>query len=299
MSARFDLDWLRLRESADRRARSRALGRRFGAALRHRAGRAPARIVDLGAGSGANFRALAPLIPGDQEWHLVDNDAALLAAQAAEIAQWGRTHGYRVAHGRGIATLAGESGEWRALSFGGDIAQGLAALPLAGAHGLTCSALLDLVSAPWLEGLLARIGAAGLPFLAALTTDGRRAWTPAHAADAALAAAFARDHQSDKGFGPALGGGAPAALESALRRRGYGVESARSDWALGQDDAALLDLLAAGEAAVGVAAGIDAAAVAAWRQERTAAAAAAGGLRLAVGHLDILGLPPDAAPRPK
>ena len=63
------------------RARSRELARRFGAAVRARAGASTASIVDLGAGSGANFRALAPLIPGDQDWRLVDHDRALLSHQ--------------------------------------------------------------------------------------------------------------------------------------------------------------------------------------------------------------------------
>ena len=67
MSEGFGLDWLRLREPHDLRARSRALARQFGAAVRARAGNETASVVDLGAGSGANFRVLAPLISGDQD----------------------------------------------------------------------------------------------------------------------------------------------------------------------------------------------------------------------------------------
>ena len=68
-------DWLDLREPADRRARSAELARELAAALRP----GPVRILDVGCGSGATTRWLAPLLPGPQEWVLLDRDPALLA----------------------------------------------------------------------------------------------------------------------------------------------------------------------------------------------------------------------------
>ena len=123
MSEGFGLDWLRLREPHDLRARSRDLARQFGKAVRARAGNETAGIVDLGAGSGANFRALAPLIPGDQHWRLVDHDRALLAHQAAEIAQWARGQGWRVTHGSGVVTVATGRAQWRAHSVALDLSR--------------------------------------------------------------------------------------------------------------------------------------------------------------------------------
>ena len=72
----FDTDWLALRGPADARARNPALAARLGA---HFAGRGKLRVLDLGAGSGANLRATAGLIDASQHWVLADNDAALLA----------------------------------------------------------------------------------------------------------------------------------------------------------------------------------------------------------------------------
>ena len=37
------------------------------------------RVLDLGAGTGANLRATAPLIEAPQHWVLADNDVELLA----------------------------------------------------------------------------------------------------------------------------------------------------------------------------------------------------------------------------
>src|SRR6185312_14115446 len=67
--SKFSADWLALREPADRAARDRGLARRFAAALPPRP-----RIIDLGAGTGATARALAPFVAGT--WILVDRDAA-------------------------------------------------------------------------------------------------------------------------------------------------------------------------------------------------------------------------------
>jgi hypothetical protein len=288
MSEGFGLDWLRLREASDMRARSRTLARGFGAAVRRKAGDAPALLVDLGAGSGAGFRALAPLIPGDQEWRLVDHDAALLGHQAAEIAQWARGQGYRVTHGNGVVTVDTGSAHWRAHSVDRDLAAGLDALSLGSAQGVACAALLDLVSEPWLRALAARLASARVPFLAALSVDGRREWRPEHAEDARVAAAFARHQRGDKGFGAALGPDAPGAARAIFSERGYGVNAAPADWRLDARDDALVAALIDGDAEAASASDPAAAAeIAAWRADRHAARAA-GTLRLTVGHVDIL-----------
>jgi hypothetical protein len=288
VSGGFSLDWLRLREAPDMRARSRPLARRFAAAVRRRAGDGPALLVDLGAGSGSSFRALAPLIPGEQDWRLVENDPALLGFQAAEIAQWARGQGHPASLGSGLAVVTSGSAAWRAHSVAHDLATGLDGLPLSGAHGVTASALLDLVSAEWLARLALRLAAVNAPFLAALTVDGRRGWLPAHRDDALVDHLFVRHQRGDKGFGAALG---PTAAESAaalFRGHGYAVATVASDWRLEAGDDALLEILI--EGAADAAGDVDPDArgrLDRWREARHAARAA-GTLRLAVGHVDIL-----------
>jgi hypothetical protein len=292
VSEAFGLDWLRLREPHDLDARSRALARRFGAAVRACAGAETAALIDLGAGSGANFRALAPLIPGDQDWRLVDRDRELLAHQAAEIARWARGQGWRVAHGHGVVTVTTGESRWHAHGVELDLARDLSGSPLS-AHGVTCAALLDLVSAAWLDRLASRVAAARAPFLAALIVDGRRDWQPAHADDPATARAFARHQTSDKGFGPALGPAAAASAEALFRARGYRVTSVSGEWRLGAGDAAILAALIDGEAAA--AGEADPTLLAArWHGDRHAELRR-GRLRLAIGHVDILAEPDESA----
>lgn len=267
----FSAAWLRRREAFDAAARDAAaahldLAARLGA-LRPAPGE-PWRVIDLGCGTGANLRWLAPRLPGAQQWLLVDHDAGLLAH----------------AHGPAGADLAIVR---RRL----DLARDLEALPWAAAHLVTGSALLDLVGAAWLQRLVAAAVAAGPALLFALSVDGRHRWSPADPDDAAVGAWFAAHQRRDKGFGPALGPRAGPVLARALRAAGYRVHGARSDWQLAGPQAAplqraLIDGIAAAACEQAPAA---AATVRAW-QARRRAWVGRGSLR--VGHVDLLALPP-------
>jgi hypothetical protein len=247
--SRFEAEWLRLRESYDRAARSGTLAARFAAAV----GPAPD-LIDMGAGAGSNLRYLAPRLPASQRWLLVDRDAGLLAlAQAGPAAVR-----------RQILDLAYQ-------------------LPEEGSRtGVTGSALLDLASAAWLDRLARWCG--GVPVLMALTVDGRLVWQPEEPEDEAVRTCFFAHQRTDKGFGPALGPDAAHYLGERLEAEGQRVFLERSDWRLGPADAPLLGATLEGIIAVqGL--GIERWAGARRRQ------LASGGLRLTVGHVDLLALP--------
>src|SRR6185437_4082947 len=171
----FSLDWLRLRAPADRAARDVGLAQRFAAALR-RPGERSLRLVDLGSGTGANARALAPLIGGDQEWLLVDDDAALLEFCAAEHIAWAAREGWSIEKS-GDAVLVDASGaRWRFAARRIDIARELGAALAESPDGITFAALADLVSAGWIDDLAVEIERRRVPLLSALAADGRRHW---------------------------------------------------------------------------------------------------------------------------
>jgi len=252
----FTAEWLALREPADARARSAALV----AALVGRA----RRVVDLGAGTGANIRYLAPRLAGVREWLAVDRDERLLAAIGAPA-------------GAKLATLRL------------DLASRLADVSLAEGDLVTASALLDLVSAAWLGRLAARCAAARADVLFALTYDGRIEWLPPEDGDALVRGLVNRHQLGDKGFGPALGPGAADAAAAAFVPAGYEVHTARSDWALGPESAALQRALLDGWSAAALAVAPESgAALHAWRLRRRALVDA-GRSRVRVGHADLAG----------
>lgn len=248
----FSPEWLALRAPFDTQARDKKLTQRFVSALPP----SPL-IVDLGAGTGANALALAPLIP-QARFRLVDNDRALL-----DIAR---------------TRLEAETVE-------ADLTGVLTAL-LTDADAVTASALMDLASAPWFDALAALTAARRLPLLFTLNVDGRHALTPADSDDALVFGAFAHDQRRDKGFGPALGPEAPRYMQEHLTALGARVSLASSDWQIGPAGRALLSALVDGMAEAATrAAPAEAAAIAAWLKRRQAQS-----LSLTVGHQDLLAL---------
>jgi hypothetical protein len=289
----FSAAWLRLREAADRDARDEGLLRRLAAAL-PRPRERPLRLVDLGAGTGALFRALAPLIGRAHEWLLVEHDPGLIARQHDAIIAGARQTGRAASPIGDAVAVHGDEGLWRARSVELDLAEELDRLDALAGDALVSSALFDLVSAQWLDRLAAIVAARSIPLYAALLVNGRRSWTPPLEADTLVRAAFGRDQTTDKGFGPALGPAAPDFLMAALARSGFVCAAAASDWRVASGARDLLAAVAVGEAAAARAARPDAAAaIDAWEEQRLDLARR-GRLSLVVGHRDVLALPPGA-----
>ncbi len=271
----FDADWLALREPADRRARDGTLPERLWAACRRRGW---TRVVDLGSGTGANLRYLAPRLPPGQRWTLVDHDPR---------------HVDRLRRLHAPPEVDAVSAVARDLAADGPAV-------VEGAHVVTASALLDLVSEAWLAGLVRRCADAACGAYFALTYDGGVRWMTASAAgwrvdddpdDGLVLAAVNRHQRGDKGFGPALG---PAAAPLAARlfgEAGYRTRLAASGWRLEAAERRLADRLVDGWASAAAELRPDAADRAAAWAARRRAALARGSFRVTVGHRDLLALP--------
>jgi hypothetical protein len=153
------------------------------------------------------------------------------------------------------------------------------------------SALLDLVSADWLDRFVVETAARRLPVYAALTYDGRVSFTPADPLDGAVIAAVDRHQLTDKGFGPALGPYAAAEAIGRFEATDYQIVRGTSDWEFGPDDRDIQSQVLAGWAAAAVE--VDGPArsdVADWLSHRQAFVAA-GHSSMRVGHVDFFALP--------
>jgi len=284
----FSTEWLALREPFDAAARSGTLVADLCAHLPRGTAAAPLEVVDLGAGTGSNLRYLAPLLGGEQRWRLIDHDRALLDAALAATRAWAEARGAQVQHQHSALTV-------RAADFACEVhceqrdLRDIAGVNLPARSLVTAAALLDLVSAKWLEALARRATAALAPICFVLTYDGRCVCTPGDPEDAAVLALFNRHQRGDKGFGPALGAHAASAAVSAFARRDYHLSVRPSDWRIGPHDAAMQHALLDGwlgtalEMAPGRASGLTA-----WHDRRRGLVAA-GHSALNVGHVDIVG----------
>lgn len=284
----FSADWLALREGADHRSRHEGLG----AALTARfAAARPVRVIDLGAGTGSNLRATAPLLGPEQEWTLVDYDPVLLEEAALALHRWAddaRAIGDDLVLEKGGRRIGVR---FRLADLNAELEQVLAPKGGHGADLVTASALFDLISPAFMARFAKAVAAARIAFYTVLTYDGRDRFAPPHPADEAMVAAFAAHQTRDKGFGPAAGPKAAEALAEAFRAVGYPVQTGDSPWMLGPEDAALVRALVTGfSAAVAETGAVPQETVTAWRDFRIENARSPGAL-LVTGHTDILAFP--------
>jgi hypothetical protein len=254
---RVSPEWLVLREPADAAARSAELAERLAGHLPT----GPLVIHDLGGGSGAMGRWLAPRLPGPQRWVVHDRDPDLLELAAADAPA-------------GVAVEARHA----------DITR-LAQEELAGASLVTASALLDLLTGDELARMLAACD--GLPMLLALTVTGHVALTPADPMEAPVGAAFNAHQRRDGRLGP----DAVAFAEGALRATGAEVVVRQSPWRLDGGHAGLTAAWLDGWVAAACEQEPALAAEAGAYRERRRAQAAAGALAVIVDHADLLVLP--------
>jgi hypothetical protein len=271
-------DWLALREDADAAARAPEL---VGLLRAHLAAGArpgvPLVIRDLGCGTGSMGRWLAGRLPGPQVWILHDRDPRLLASAAAGAPG-------RAADGAPVAARTQE----------GDLTD-LRAADLAGTALVTASALLDLLTAEEVDGLAAACAEAGAAALLTLSVTGRVELAPADPLDAAFGAAFTAHQRRCADGRRLLGPDAGAAAVDAFVRRGAVVETRSSPWRLGADRAELTEEWLRGWIGAACAQEPELEGHAAAYLRRRLDACTAGQLRVAVGHLDVLALPPEVA----
>jgi hypothetical protein len=260
-AVRVSPEWLRLREPADAAARSAELAELLG---RHLASAGPLEIHDLGGGSGAMGRWLAPRLPGPQHWVVHDRDADLLELAVADAPG-------QAADGAPVTVAARRS----------DVT-GLTRAELAGASLVTASALLDLLTADELARML--LSCAGCPMLLALTVVGRVTLTPEERLDARMGAAF-NAHQRRSGL---LGPGAVAAAVDELRGTGAEVLVRPSSWRLDGAHAGLVAEWLGGWVAAACEQEPALAEEAGAYRDRRQAQAAAGELEVMVDHADLL-----------
>ena len=223
----FDSEWLALREPADQQARNRPLLAELLAwaereyccpdtASGHHA--PPLLVVDLGTGTGANARYMVPAMTVPQRWVLLDQDEHLLALAREHLLHLDvplETHACHLSADRLVHQIPD------------------------GTRLVTASALIDLMSAGWLDALAGAASRNGAGVFIVLSYAGHFELSPAHSDDAWIRQTV-NDHQHrDKGTGAAMGPAATGYLKKQLEALGYQVSVAPSPWQLTPEHNAL------------------------------------------------------------
>jgi hypothetical protein len=262
----FSASWLTLREPFDRRARNAAV---LDAVAAWAAGRSSVAVVDLACGLGSTLRAVGGRLPPRQSWRLVDNDLSLLARAAA----------------------LSRPPELTVTATPVDLARDLEAALDGPVELVTTSALLDLVSAEWLDRLVTEAAARRLPVYAALSYDGLATIDPVDTLDSAVIESVNQHQRRDKGFGPALGPEAAATAPARFEAVGYQVAQGASDWVFGPKDTEIqIETLTGWAAAAREVGDISMGDIIAWLARRRDHVAA-GRSAMRVGHVDFFAAP--------
>src|ERR1700722_7105887 len=264
---RVSREWLALREPADAAARASDLVERL---TRQLPATGPSVIHDLGCGTGAMARWLAPLVPGPQHWILHDLDADLLDVAASEPPG-------PAADGAAV-TLETRTSDISRLLPGA----------LAGSTLITASALLDILTEEELSALITVSVGAGCLVLLTLSVVGRVELTPAEPLDCRIAVAFDAHQRRVTERGRLLGPDAVAVAVEQAARSGAEVLVRPSPWRLGTSEAELAAEWFTGWVGAACEQEAELAATVAPYAHRRLAQAAAGGLRVSVGHADLL-----------
>jgi hypothetical protein len=270
VTVRVSAGWLALREPADAAARAADLVDPLTPRLPATGRRV---IHDVGCGSGAMGRWLAPLLPGPQHWVLHDQDRDLLKLAEVDRPRW-------AADGAAVTVEPKQS----------DITR-LDASDLADASLITGSALLDLLTRGELTALVAACVGVGCPALLTLSVVGRVDLSPADRLDRRIAAAFDAHQCRTTERGRLLGPDAVAVAVEQFRRAASDVVVRPSPWRLGPAQAELAAEWFQGWVAAACEQQVELTTATGAYRDRRLAQAAAGELGVTVEHADLLVLP--------
>jgi hypothetical protein len=262
-----DPDWLAARVAADNDARAATLSTLLPQLINYLidtdAPDPTVHIIDLGAGTGANQRWLAPRLLIPQRWLHLDHNPIISRAEPLPA-------------------------ETVIIDAGVEALDQLLASSHARRQLVTCSALLDVLTTEQIKAVCQTVIDNRVPAFFSLTVTGELTISPTHAHDRLLLSAF-NDHQRRAGR---VGPDASAQTVDLLRAADFAVTTQQTPWRLTADSGtAFLDQVLEERLAAAVVQEPALAATAASWLELRRTQLAAGLLRVELDHCDVLGLP--------
>jgi hypothetical protein len=281
----FSEAWLTLREPADHAARSLSMP---GQIRQWRESMDSINILDLGAGTGSNFRYLAPHLGHRQQWTLVDNDSRLLGTVQNVLEKWASQKQISFTSSNEQICIESASFSANVNCQLNNIDHQMSALEFHSADLVTASALLDLTSAAWLDELAIQCLKYNCAALFALNYNGHIRWAPEFSSDEIVTDRLNQHQLQDKGFGPALGPKAVAYLARCLENGNRRLLTVDSNWNLTVNQSELQQVLINDWASATLTLGLkDQSIITQWQQARMSSIKQRKSA-LTVGHSDIL-----------
>lgn len=197
----FATDWLEERYRFDIAARNPSVE---AACLQYFSNATDIRIIDIGAGSGANFVYLADKFPQLQHWALVDLNPKLLNAARTRIKTWGIAKGYKVSEHGDQLSLEKDDRRIEVHLVHGSMLKLPKTFNLSSYQLVTASAVFDLLTADMASQLLNTLHANRLALFATLNYQ-HMEYFPREEDDQRFIEQYEQHMQRQQAFGRALG----------------------------------------------------------------------------------------------
>lgn len=197
----FTTDWLEERYRFDVAARNPSVE---AACLQHFTQASPINIIDIGAGTGANFVYLAEKFPQHQRWALVDLNPTLLKRARERLKNWAMAKGYGLREKKKTLLMRQNDQHIEVEFLSGSFLELPRLLPLHNYHLVTASAVFDLLSKPMLKHLVQVFHDHRLALLTTLNYESM-SYLPKAPEDEHWIGVYEAHMKREQGFGQALG----------------------------------------------------------------------------------------------
>lgn len=197
----FATDWLHERYRFDVAARNPKVE---AACLQYLARHPNISIIDIGAGTGANFIYLSEKLPQSQQWALVELNPSLLKRARERLKIWAAAKGYAVREERQSLDFQRNEQHIHVQFLQGSFLELPQLLQPEQYHLVTASAVFDLLSAQMLSKLIQTFHQNRLALLATLNYESM-AYLPTDAEDGHWIGLYEAHMQREQDFGRALG----------------------------------------------------------------------------------------------
>lgn len=229
----FATDWLEERYRFDVAARNPSVE---AACLQYFSKATDIRIIDIGAGSGANLVYLADKLPPLQHWALLDLNPKLLKAARTRIKNWGIAKGYEVSEHGDQISLERPARRIEVQLVHGSMLKLAKIFNLSSYHLATASAVLDLLTADMADQLLKTLHTHRLALLATLNYQ-QMEYFPREKADKRFIKQYEEHMQREQDFGRALGPACVAHLQQVYQNLPTGTfQMGPSRWQIEPSD---------------------------------------------------------------
>jgi len=280
----YYFDWLATRYAFDEKARNKQIEQQF---LHFLTRNKTVRLIDVGAGSGANCRYWIDKIPGNQQWILIEENPDFSKKSLSALQQFAQARGYACSLQKESLHIQTPTQTIHIKTIQGSLLEIDQLASLSDTDAVVANAVYDLLTKDQFEEFISKIAPHRLVFLATLNYQNMH-FSPALPADEKMIGLYHAHMLRPQEEGVAMGPSCVAQMQETLQKHNYTLVVGESIWEIrNKDDKMMEFLLDFMESSIGELSlsSEDSLLLKAWIKQKREA----NNLKLTIEHQDILG----------